>query len=289
MRILCFFGNVTDLGNVMSRFSRESILSLLSYGSHWSLALEDVECNDKTANVFLKVQRGAPGVAEHPKQAPKKEDRDDQEGGNEKGRGRSPAARSKPEARRTRPEFQANSGNESKDKSTDCPPSDCSGTPVDCDSGTCQVGHIFGPVPFGPFDDPVVQGVRAVTPECSHVVAPSSGSTVCLDVQYPSRQAVHSDSGCQTLGHSEPVPKPWLRCASGAAIGEDTASFSAKGFPAETFACYKKVRDGEALRWKSCLEFSIKPEDVVHDYASCGGLDHSPRSGRRQHQVRWPL
>ena len=61
------------------------------------------------------------------------------------------------------------------------PPSDCSGTPVDCDSGTCQVGHIFGPVPFGPFDDPVVQGVRAVTPECSHVVAPSSGPTVCLD------------------------------------------------------------------------------------------------------------
>ena len=167
MRILFFFGNVTDFGNVMSRFSRESILSLLSYG--------------QTANVFLKVQRGAPGVAEHPKQAPKKEDRDDQEGGNEKGRGRSPAARSKPEARRTRPVFQANSGNESKDKSTDCPPSDCSGTPVDCDSGTCQVGHIFGRDPFGPFDDPVVQGVRAVTPECSHVVAPSSGPTVCLD------------------------------------------------------------------------------------------------------------
>lgn len=92
-----------------------------------------------------------------------------------------------------------------------------------------------------------------------------------------SRQAVHSDLGCQTLGHSEPVPKPWLRCASGAAIGEDTASFSAKGFPAETFVCYKKVRDGEALRWKSCLEFSIKPEDVAHDYASCGGLDHSPQ------------
>ena len=48
-----FVGSVTDFGSVLLQFNRDSKLSLLSYGSHWALVLEDVEHDDRSANVFL--------------------------------------------------------------------------------------------------------------------------------------------------------------------------------------------------------------------------------------------
>ena len=133
-----FFGNVTDFGTVLSTFSRDSKLSLLSYGTHWSLALEDVEVGGKTASVFLKVMRGSSGHDETHKQMPKNEDGDDHDKRRDKGRSRSPTEHSTPAPKPSRPVFQPTSGSSAFQRGSESLCAFLSGVQAGCNLGSCQ-------------------------------------------------------------------------------------------------------------------------------------------------------
>ena len=128
-----FFGGVTDFGNLLSVFV-VSLCSLLSYDRHWSLTLEDIECVDRTANVFLKVHRKSTEEVVKPIQAPEQNDSDDK--GSKRGEGRrpSPAAGSQPVPKRSRPVFRASGDDKSSGGNK-------KGFSLDCSGG--QNGHLF--------------------------------------------------------------------------------------------------------------------------------------------------
>ena len=133
-----FFGNVTDFGTVLSTFSRDSKLSLLSYGTHWSLALDDIEIGDRAASVFLKVLRASSGQDETHKKMPKEADRDDNDKSGDKERNRSQAEQSTPAPKRGRPVFQPGSGSGSVQRGSDPPCDSLSGVQAVNNSGSCQ-------------------------------------------------------------------------------------------------------------------------------------------------------
>eukprot|EP00438_Fugacium_kawagutii_P010469 Skav230359 [mRNA] locus=scaffold291:25897:33301:- [translate_table: standard] len=54
-----------DVGRVLFEFALQSKLSLLSYGRVWTLQLQEVDCSDSTATVFLQVSK--PKVHDPPK------------------------------------------------------------------------------------------------------------------------------------------------------------------------------------------------------------------------------
>ena len=119
-------------------FSRDSKLSLLSYGSHWSLALDDIEIGDRAASVFLKVLRGSSGNDEPYKKMPKEEDRDDRDKSGDKGRSRSPAEHSTHAPKRGRPVFQAGPGSGSVQRGSNLPCESLSGVQAENNLGSCQ-------------------------------------------------------------------------------------------------------------------------------------------------------
>ena len=286
-----FFGGVTDFGNLLSRFCRESKLSLLSYDRHWSLILEDIECVDRTANVFLKVHRNSTEEVVKPIQAPEQNDGDDKGSKRGEGRRRSPAAGSQPEPKRSRPVFRASGDDKSSGGNK-------KGFSLDCSGG--QNGHLFesgqvhGPrhssvvplvdfenglagTPYLPFQAsrqdlalsettvcPAVDPVFAdpCVPVCGPGVLSPSGGVSSVDF-LPFGCGPVLGSGCGTLEPLESLPEPCLPLSAGAVVAAsapfgDTAPRRSE----ETFACLQQIHvDGE-VQWKSWVAPLNGDEDI---------------------------
>jgi hypothetical protein len=180
-----FFGNMTDFGIALARFSRESKLSLLSYGSFWYLQIDDMDIGDKQATVFLKVILLSDET--EPKDRIGKKDREDDKENPGKGdRSRSPPPRGKPVSKAVRPVFQPSGSGPSSSLSKD------SATPaIDCTDDF--LGSL---VPIGVQDQCTITGSTSSGPLS---LTPQS---VTFDQVFPLGRQVF-------LGLSEPTLEPW--------------------------------------------------------------------------------